>query len=261
MKKQTGFTLIELLVVVAIIALLVSILLPSLNEARTQAALVVDASNMRQVTIAAISYENDYGEFPPSMASLGPGTPAQDHPNDLNYNVSHTCDYLGIYITTPDVFLSPLGPPKPWYFEREYLQSSWPGRPEHYYLMSSYFLLWNFDLYNKQPEPIRFVGAKNLLDADADKLLTQTAVTWWVEGYVTGNRWRSQKPWEEVAGTGSTGTYFTPGTFGGVWPSDLPVNAGFMDGSVQRFIGSDLRYRGYPSNPGLVGFYLYDPDL
>ena len=132
MKKQTGFTLIELLVVVAIIALLVSILLPSLNEARTQAALVVDASNMRQVTIAAISYENDYGEFPPT---LGP----EDWPNDLNYGPNQMADTLGIYITTPDIFLSPLGPPKPDYFEAEYRESTWPRRQEHYYLTSSYF--------------------------------------------------------------------------------------------------------------------------
>lgn len=51
-----AFTLIELLVVVAIIALLVSILLPSLTSARQHAKTVVCGSNMHHIGLAMANY-------------------------------------------------------------------------------------------------------------------------------------------------------------------------------------------------------------
>ncbi len=55
-----GFTLIELLVVVAIIALLVGILLPSLAAARRVSRQTVCMSNLRQLATSSAAYANDF---------------------------------------------------------------------------------------------------------------------------------------------------------------------------------------------------------
>ncbi len=66
-RTGKGFTLIELLVVVAIIALLISILLPSLSKARAQARTTLCASRIGQLAKAILLYADDYNETPPFL--------------------------------------------------------------------------------------------------------------------------------------------------------------------------------------------------
>jgi prepilin-type N-terminal cleavage/methylation domain-containing protein len=65
MGKRKSFTLIELLVVVAIIAVLVSILLPGLNKAREAARRTRCMANQRQIGMAFHSYAQDNYDFGP----------------------------------------------------------------------------------------------------------------------------------------------------------------------------------------------------
>jgi prepilin-type N-terminal cleavage/methylation domain-containing protein/prepilin-type processing-associated H-X9-DG protein len=64
-RQTAGFTLVELLVVMAIIAILMALLMPSIARAKAKANQTSCLNNMRQLTLAAILYAGDHDdEFP-----------------------------------------------------------------------------------------------------------------------------------------------------------------------------------------------------
>lgn len=88
MRKQQGFTLIELLVVIAIIAILLAILMPSLNRVREQGKRAFCLNNLRQLCLAWIMYadENDdkLVNGAAGFSNIGPPQIAWgDHRNEL----------------------------------------------------------------------------------------------------------------------------------------------------------------------------------
>ncbi|MEP0843942.1 MAG: type II secretion system protein [Phycisphaerae bacterium] len=144
-RRRAGFTLIEVLVVVAIIALLVAILLPSLKAAKEQAKRVDCASNLHQIGLAVMMYANAHKEnLPPLYRTSTSFTTyyMRSSPGTINLGLLNNPKYLTadpkvFYCTGQNSFESASlafnGPDNRWYSEKEWLALS--PRPQ---LRSSY---------------------------------------------------------------------------------------------------------------------------
>ena len=79
-KSRRGFTLVELLVVIGIIALLISILLPTLSSARKSAKAIKCASNQRSIAQGMITYAGEHsGRLMPGFYKYIRNNGAQDN--------------------------------------------------------------------------------------------------------------------------------------------------------------------------------------
>ncbi len=92
-----GFTLIELLVVISIIALLISILLPALSNARDSARKAVCQSNLRQQAVGTVAYEIDFG----AVMLIGRFTDASTRANWDDWNRLSIGDWYLNYMNAP----------------------------------------------------------------------------------------------------------------------------------------------------------------
>src|SRR5258705_2274298 len=73
-----AFTLIELLVVIAIIAILAAMLLPALSRAKAKAHQISCVNNVKQLSLAFLSYIGDFRDTFPGAAIVAPALPVDE---------------------------------------------------------------------------------------------------------------------------------------------------------------------------------------
>ena len=92
-SSRRGFTLVELLVVIAIIGILVSMLLPAVQQVREAARRTSCLNNLRQSCLAVHNFESSNGFFPPAFNGGG---------NDNNINTNDPGQYLFPFLPRPN---------------------------------------------------------------------------------------------------------------------------------------------------------------
>lgn len=152
--RKTGFTLVELLVVISIIALLLSILIPSLQRAKEGSKRSVCANQLKQMGLAVHTYAGE-----------------QDYrlPNDLYFSGSNLREENNIYVAyrhdstgTHPVTGDPIPFRLACLYEKKFIEN-----PEIFYCPSNRQELYQFENYNN-PKPWGSKGQVYNLDRSAN---------------------------------------------------------------------------------------------
>ena len=92
-KNSRGFTLVELMVVIAIIAILISILVPALSAVFESGRRKACTAEIQQLQAAISLYDDSYRDFPPSrLTEIG-----LRHSNEINVGI----ETLVLCLSTP----------------------------------------------------------------------------------------------------------------------------------------------------------------
>ena len=214
--RSLGFTLIELLIVIAVIALLMAILIPSLAMAKERARRVVCSKTINQFIVGALIYAGEYDSMlPPGQSESG-----------MNGNDEHT---PVITRKTGDALLDILGSHSamkcPW------LNEPFDGEDGWYYSHYGYVLGYNYlgghggtpwDTPTT-PEWEKWISPQT--SSDVGRMILVAELNAWSE---------DGRTFAPHGSRGPINKYHKPGT-GGMTPQEAGAvggNIGLMDGSV-----------------------------
>jgi prepilin-type N-terminal cleavage/methylation domain-containing protein len=151
-RQKAAFTLIELLVVIAIIAILVGILLPSLQRAKESTRRLVCSSQLKQVGVAITAYAGDWEQMMPWYGDKmhpyclyrmdgdsddDPPIPYWDPVRGKGVPMKVACLYEMGYVPEPKLFYCPSNKEDLLRFESYNDPPPWGSLPQNYNTMDS----------------------------------------------------------------------------------------------------------------------------